>query len=117
MHKIITPGGETLVILPLADYQRLVDAADIAAAKGVAADVAAGRDEMVPADIVKRLVAGENPIRVWREHRKVSARDLAAKAGISAAYLSEVETGKKDGSVATVKSIAEALGVSIEDLV
>jgi DNA-binding Xre family transcriptional regulator len=117
MDKITTRGGETLVILPLDDYQRLVDAADIAAARAVAADVAAGRDEMVPADVVQRLVAGENPIRVWREHRKISARDLAAKAGISAAYLSEVETSKKDGSVTTVKNIAEALGVSIEDLI
>lgn len=117
MHKITTPGGETLVILPLADYERLLDAADIAAAKTVAADIAAGRDEMVPDEVAKRLVGGENPIRVWREHRGLSARELATASGLSAAYISEIETGKKDGSVSAVKRIANAIGVDIDDLV
>jgi predicted transcriptional regulator len=117
MNKFTTPGGETLVVLPLADYERLVDAADIAAAKTVAANIAAGRDEMVPAEVVKKLLAGDNPIRVWREHRNMTARDLATAAGLSAAYISEIETGKKDGSVSAVKRIAEALGVDIDDLV
>ncbi|WP_119269666.1 helix-turn-helix domain-containing protein [Taklimakanibacter deserti] len=117
MQKIVTPGGETLVLLPLEEYERLIDAADIAAAERVKADIAAGRDEMIPSEIVKRLLAGENPVRVWRQHRGLSARDVAEKTGLSAAYISEIETGKKDGSVSAMKRIAETLGVEIDDLV
>ena len=117
MQKIVTPGGETLVVLPVEEYERLVDAADIAAANKVRADISAGRDELVPADIVKRILGGENPIRVWRTHRGISARDLAVKAELSAAFISEIESGKKEGSVSAMKRIAEVLNVDIDDLV
>lgn len=117
MQKIVTPGGETLVLLPLDEYERLVDAADIATADRIKAEIAAGREEMIPADIVKRMLAGENPVRVWRLHRALSARELAEKTGLSAAYISEIETGKKDGSISAMKAIAHALGVDIDDLV
>ncbi|WP_119389780.1 helix-turn-helix domain-containing protein [Taklimakanibacter lacteus] len=117
MQKIVTPGGETLVLLPLAEYERLIDAAEIAAADRVRADIASGRDEMIPSETVKRILAGENPVRVWRRHRGLSARDLAERTELSTAYISEIETGKKDGSVSAMKKIAEALGVEIGDLV
>ena len=84
MQKITTPNGETLVVLPLADYEKLVDGADIASADKVRADIASGRDEMVPSGIVDRILAGENPVRVWRSHRGLSARDLATATGLSA---------------------------------
>lgn len=117
MQKIITPNGETLVLLPLEEYERLVDASDIAQADKVRRDIAAGRDEIIPSEIVNRILTGENPVRVWRQYRGLSARDIAGKTGLSAAYISEIETGKKDGSVSAVKRIAEVLGVDIDDLV
>lgn len=117
MQKIVTPKGETLVLLPLEEYERLVDASDVVEADRVRADIAAGRDEMIPAEIVNRILAGESPVRVWRQHRGLSARDVAEKTDLSAAYISEIETGKKDGSVSAMKKIAETLGVEIDDLV
>ncbi len=117
MDKIVTPKGETLVILALEEYERLIDAADVATGTKVRADIAAGRDELVPAAIVKRILAGENPVRVWREHRGLSGRALAEKVELSAAYISEIETGKKDGSVAAMMLIARALNVDIDDLI
>lgn len=117
MQKITTPKGETLVVLPLEEYERLVDASDIAAANKVRADIAAGRDEMVPVDIANRILAGDNPIRVWREHRNLSGRELASKTGLSPAYISEIESGKKEGSIAAAKRIAEALNVDLDDIV
>ncbi|RVO87831.1 transcriptional regulator, partial [Sinorhizobium meliloti] len=47
MQTITTPGGETLVVLPIAEYEDLLDRADIAQADKVKADIAAGRDELV----------------------------------------------------------------------
>jgi DNA-binding Xre family transcriptional regulator len=73
--------------------------------------------ETVPATVVDRLVAGESPILVWREHRGLTLRALAEKVGISAGMLSEMENGKKDGSVRTLAAIAKALRVGLDDLV
>jgi DNA-binding XRE family transcriptional regulator len=75
------------------------------------------RGETVPATVVDRLVAGESPILVWREHRGLTLRALAKKIGISAGMLSEMENGKKDGSVRTLAAIAKALRVGLDDLV
>lgn len=117
MHKFTTPGGETMVILPLSAFEEMQDAADIASADRIKADIEAGREELLPAAMVERIVNGDNPIRVWREHRGLSARELAEKVGIGSAYLSEIETGKKPGTISVVKQIAEALGVSLDELV
>jgi DNA-binding XRE family transcriptional regulator len=117
MQTITTPNGETLVILPLADYEALLDQADIARALKVVANIAAGRDELVPAAIVDRILDGENKVRVWRSHRGLSARELAEAAGLSAPYISEIESGKKEGSIAGMKKIAAALRVDLDDLV
>lgn len=105
-----------MVILPLAEYERLLDAADIASADRVSAAIAAGEDELVPSEIVDRLLGNENPIKVWREYRGMSARQLAEKADLRPAYLSEIETGRKDGSVAVLKKIAMALLVDLDDI-
>jgi len=74
-------------------------------------------DEPVPMAVVEQLAAGVSPIRVWREHRGLSLRALAERVGISAALLSEIETGKKDGSVRTLAALARALSVTLDDLV
>jgi DNA-binding Xre family transcriptional regulator len=57
------------------------------------------------------------PIRVWREYRGLSLRALAEKAGISAAMLSEIKNGKKEGSVCTLAALARALRLDLDDLV
>jgi transcriptional regulator with XRE-family HTH domain len=60
---------------------------------------------------------GESPVRVWREFRGLSLRALAAKSGVSPGYLSEIELGKKPGSVEAYKALAEALDTSVDWLV
>jgi DNA-binding XRE family transcriptional regulator len=118
---ITTPAGERLVVLPEAKYQALVeavtDAADVAAVRRFEERLAAGEEELLPAEMVDRILDGENPIRVWRAHRGLTVKALAEQAGIASAYLSQIETGKRDGTVATVKKLADVLGVSIDDLV
>jgi transcriptional regulator with XRE-family HTH domain len=47
----------------------------------------------------------------------LSAKALADAAGITQAYLSQIESGKRDGTVGTMKKIAAALGVIIDELV
>jgi DNA-binding Xre family transcriptional regulator len=116
-----TPGGEDMVVLSRTDYETLLDKAELATD---ALDVAAfrskrlaGTEEMIPEAFATRLVAGENPIRVYRELRRMSAKELAERSGVSAAFLSEIERGKKDGGIVTLKRIALELNVMLDDLV
>src|SRR5690606_40899408 len=46
----------------------------------------------------------------------MKAIELARAAGMSAPYLSEIETGKKDGTFRTMAAIARVLSVSLDDL-
>lgn len=118
---IISSTGERLVVLTEAEYRALVDAAadaaDVAVIRRFEERLAAGEEELLPEDMVGRILDGENPIRAWREHRGLTVKALAEAAGIAPAYLSQLETGKRDGTVATVKKLAGALGVSVDDLV
>lgn len=117
---ITTPSGDRMAILPLAEYERLVEAAedadDVAAYDRIKQRIAAGEEELVPLDIVNRILDGENKVRVWREHRGMTARELAGRSGVSGAYLSQIETGARDGSVDVMKRIAEALRVGLDDI-
>ena len=70
----------------------------------------------IPADVAHRIADGENPVRVWRDHRGLKAVALARKAGISPAYLSEIETGKKEGTFRTMAALARHLEISLDDL-
>ena len=42
---------------------------------------------------------------------------LAEAAGLSQAYIAQIETGKREGRIDAYKAIASALGVDIDDLV
>lgn len=75
------------------------------------------REEGLPHELMGRLIEGEHPVRVFRDWRGLSAAELGRRAGIHRVQVHEIETGKKVGSVATVKSLAEALGVSVDELV
>ncbi len=93
------------------------DATDRAAYRSAKQRLARGEDEMVPGVFAERLLAGENPVRVFRELRGLSVKELAARAKLSAAYLSQVETGARQGTLATRRKLARALDVALDDLV
>ena len=118
---IISPSGERMVVLPEADYsaliERLEDAEDIASATTVRERIKRGEEELVPARVVERLIEGENPITVWREHRGMTISALAAKAELSQSYLSQIEGGKREGKVTMLARLARALSVDLDDLV
>lgn len=93
--------------------EALEDAADIAAYDAAMAKA----KEQVPAELVDRLIAGESPIKIWREHRGMTQKQLAEAAEISTPYVSQIETGVREPTVATVKALAAALSTDIDDLV
>ena len=72
----------------------------------------------VPVEVVRRLISGEeSKVKVWRQHRGLTLRALAEEARIAPAYLSEIETRKKPGSVKAIAALARTLDVQIEALI
>lgn len=119
-------GGEELVTLSRAEYEALLARLEEATDKATvtAAEIgerahgkARARRDHVSGELARRLILGESPVRIWREHRGLKASELAAKAAVPAGYLSEIETGKKPGSLDAMKRIADALEIPLDDLV
>ena len=124
----ISPIAETAdsVTLRRADFEALLaaaeDAIDHAAIdaqerREAEQGVAAARADYLPGALVDRLLAGESPVRVWREHRGMTSRRVATEAGVSVSYLSEIETGRKPGSPTALRAVAQVLRVPMADLV
>jgi len=58
----------------------------------------------------------KNRIREIRRQRGLRQVDLAKMVGVFQSEISEIECGKRKPSVYLAKRIAEALGVSLDDL-
>lgn len=58
-----------------------------------------------------------NSIKAFRKGRKLSQSDLAGMCGITSTYLSLVENGKKEPTIALIKVIAEKLVVPLPILI
>ena len=92
----------------------LQDIQDYDSAKAV---IESGADELIPGEVVHAILDGENAIRVWREYRGLSQQAAAQIAEVSVPYLSQLETGKRKGSLEVLSAIARALHVSLEQIV
>ncbi len=116
--QIIRRNGKAeWAVVPYDEYKRLRDAAELAEDTELARRALERDEERIPIEVVDRLIARENPIRVWREHRRLTQRRLAERVGINTAYLSQIETGKRTGSAKVLRAIANALGVDLDDIV
>lgn len=56
-------------------------------------------------------------IRAIREHKSLTQKALALKARMSITFLCNVELGKVDPSLSTLRRLAKALKVRVADLV
>lgn len=110
-----------MVTIPRDEYRRLCDAAealaDLQAYDRVSAELLSGREELIPAGYLDRILAGESPLRVFRDLRGFTQQQLAENAGVNRVQIADIEAGRKRGSVETVKKLAEALRISIDDLI
>jgi len=105
------PDRAELVVMTPEDLADLIEDAAATAAYHRTRD-----QERVPIGVVDRLIAGENPVRVWREHRGRSLRQLAEQARVGIGYLSHIEKGVCQGTVVALKMIVTALDVGTDDL-
>ena len=115
-HETIERDGKPFVLVPKAAYERMLAALDDRDDVRAYDAAKAAQLEMVPAMVADRLLAGENAIRVWREHRELSQQQLAGLGGISKPYLSQIENGLRTGKIGVLRKLAAALRLDLEDL-
>jgi DNA-binding XRE family transcriptional regulator len=112
MNKTIT--------IDQSEYDALIEARDsledLQAFDRVQSELMAGRAELIPASVLNALLAGENPLRVWRGYRELTQVELSERAKVNRVQIAEIETGKKSGSVETLRKLAVALDLSLDDL-
>ena len=118
-YQMLTFAGKEYVVVPRDEFEALChtvdeDEMDIAVARQALKDA---DEELVPFELAERIAAGVHPVRVWREYRGLTASNLATESGVAQSYLSDIENGKKPGSVRALKRIAATLGIAVDDLI
>lgn len=117
--EIIHKEGQPHAVIPYEMYEKLLEDSEMLADIKAYDEAKAREEETFPSDIVYQItLEGANPLKVWREYRGLTQEQLAeAVGGISKAYISEIENGKKTGSLKVFKAIAVALNIDVEMIV
>lgn len=105
-HDLIHIQGKPYALVPLHEYRMMSTGGQ------------AREDTNIPEDLIDLIFAAEeHPVRILRNYRNLTQGDLAAAAKISRPYLTEIETGRKNGSIKAMASLAKALDVPVGYLV
>lgn len=104
-YDLLHIQGKPYVLVPLHEYRMM-------------AGDAQSQEHDVPDEVMDEIFAGQgSPIKILRNYRGLTQAALADAANLSRPYLTEIETGRKDGSVRAMRDIAEALDVPLGLLV
>jgi len=94
-------GKPAFVIIPYDDYIKLLPTEDVT----------------VPHEVVGLVIKkGMNLVKAWRTYLGITQSEIAKKAGISQAALSQMEKADNPLRMATLEKLAIAMGLSIEQL-
>ena len=92
-------GVKHYAVIPVDDYNALVERAEMRDDMAAFDEAMAADDEVIPVQIVNRLLVGENKIKVWRYHRQLTQAELAVQCGLSQALICQLESGVRVGGV------------------
>ncbi|WP_027054789.1 helix-turn-helix domain-containing protein [Mesorhizobium erdmanii] len=117
---IKTSTGEELVVIPKADYEALLhaaeealeDAADVAIYDERKAEFKA--EKALPADVTMDILQGSSRLKALRNWRKLTQAELAGAIGVSQGFLSDLESNRRKPSAQTSAMLAKALDVPAE---
>ncbi len=120
--QIIEKNGKPeWAIIPYREYQKLHEAQeDTEDIQDIGTNLKAiqeGKEIAIPGDITFAILEGTSPIRAWRQYQQIKMNQLAKKVGISPAYLSQIENGKRNPTIDTLKTLAKELNIEVEILI
>lgn len=115
---VTTPSGDDLAVLPRKDYEALIER--LAELEEDEADLAlydqrkAGINPALPAELSTRILKGESLLRAIRNWRDMTQMQVEHQTGIAQGYLSDLESGRRNGADETLKKLAKVYQVPSE---
>ncbi len=106
--QVITQNNKpAFAVIPWDEYESLMN-------KQIEPDES---DIWFPNDVVKANVRGDCLIKAWREHFGLTQDELAVKASLKQPALARLEKSDANPRKSTLKKIAEAMEITIEQLI
>ena len=108
-------GKPEWAVLPYESYLNLIEHAEM---RQDVRDYDAAKqalqlgEELIPSEITFAILDGENPVKVWREHRGLSQQQLAEAGGLNRQRLAEIEFGQLEPTDEEALALAKALSLS-----
>ena len=118
--KFIDTGtGAELVLLTRAEFDELMalaseaeeEAADVAIYDARKAALDNDPNGLLPKEVSAMMLRGDRLLKALRKWRDMTQMELAARTGLGQGYLSDLESGRRQGTVETLAVIAKALDV------
>jgi transcriptional regulator with XRE-family HTH domain len=116
--QVIEQDGEPrFAVVPWKDWRAIAAAlenqADADLVARSEARIATG-EETIPGEVINAiLLEGATPLAAYRKWRGLKQVELAARAGLNQAYVSELEAGKKTPSLEALQDLAAALDLDV----
>ena len=107
-------GKPAYAIIPWDVWERVRPFAEGISDEALYDAAKARKSEAFPAEVVNAILDGTIPVKAFREYRRLTQAALAGAAGIGKLYLSQIETGRRTGSLATLRALAKALRVDLD---
>ena len=111
--RVVLDDDTTYVMLPLADYERLME---IVEAHELVDRLEDPKTEWIDFDDYKLQLAG-GKIAAARKASNLTQIQLAKKLGVPQSQISRIERNPDQTTVRTLKRIAKAIGVDVKMLV
>ena len=112
-------GKPEWAVIPYDEYERLSALAenyeDIQAFDEAMRELEEG-EELVPATVVDRLMEGESPLKVWREHRGFTLMQMADQANTDESTLFRIEESGEKLPFDLQTHLAAILNIDTDDL-
>lgn len=113
---IKAPDGSELVVITRAEYDALVnrldeDEEDVAIFDARMAELQSGGAAPLPREVAQLMLNGDSLLKALRKWRDQTQLYLEFKTGLSQSYISDLESGKKQGTPETLRKIADALQI------
>jgi len=72
-------------------------------------------NNMIPHEVVSRIVDGALPVQAWRQHLNLTQQEVAERMGVPQSTFAELESVSKPRK-ATREKIAAAFGINADQL-
>ena len=93
-------GKPEFVVIPYEEYIQLV-----------------GEEVTIPHEVVELVIKKNvNLVRAWRMHLGLTQNEVAKRVGITQAALSQMERTYNEHHTATLKKLADAMGILVDQL-